>query len=130
MIDRDQLSDESAHRSPDDVRGLDVQGIEHADGVVGHVVECVGRPRLACEHAGDVRLPNRLELGRESDVAIVVADDVEAALDQLVDEAVIPGDELGAEAHDQQQRRVLLVAVDLVLDLETVGLQSSHALQS
>ena len=126
MIDRDKLRDETAHRRADDVRRRDVEGVEHARGVVRKVVERVRRLRVASVRSGDVGRPRGLHPGREAGVAIVVADDVEAALHQLVDEALIPRGELGAEAHDQQQRLVLWVSVDLVLDLETVGLQSCH----
>ena len=130
MLDRDQLRDEPAHRRADDVRRRDVERIEYAGGVVGQVVERVRRLRVARVCGGDVGRPRGLHLGREAGVAIVVADDVEPALDQLIDEALIPRDELGAEAHDQQQRPALRVPVGLVLELDAVGLQSRHPLQS
>src|SRR5581483_7718835 len=42
VVDRDQLRDEAAHRRADDVRGRDVQRVEHAHRVVGEVVKRVG----------------------------------------------------------------------------------------
>ena len=63
MADGDELRDEAAHRRADDVRRRQVERVEEAGGVVGHVVERV--------EAGG--------LGRQADVAVVVADDAEAA---------------------------------------------------
>ena len=127
VLDRDQLCDEPAHRRADDVRRRDV---ERRQARTGLGEQRVRRLRVARVRRGNVGRACGLHPGREAGVAIVVADDVEAAFDELVDEAFIPCDELGAETHDQQQRLVFWVAVDLVLDLETVGLQSRHRLQS
>ena len=47
------------------------------------------------------------QVRRAPDVAVVVADDVEAAVGELPAERVGPADHLRAEAHDEQQRRIL-----------------------
>ena len=65
------------------MRGRDAERVEQADGVVGHVVERVRRLRIAAERGGDVRQARRLHLGGQAEVAVVEADDVEAALDEL-----------------------------------------------
>ena len=48
---RHRLHDHAAHRDADDVRGLDAEVVEQAEGVAGQVVERVRRPR-ACGARG------------------------------------------------------------------------------
>ena len=84
---------------------------QQAGGVVGHVGERVllgggsgARPAAASPGGWHV------DRGRAPDVAVVEADDVEAAPGELVAEVVGPADQLHAEAHDEEQRRVVRVA--------------------
>ena len=67
------------------------------------------------------RHPGRLDLGRAADVAVVEADDAEAALGQQRAEALVPGDHLRRQAHHQQQRLAVGVAHLLVAELDPVG---------
>ncbi len=55
-------------------------------------------------------------MGRAADVAIVEAHHEKTALGELLAEVLLPGDHLGAEAHDQQRRRIGGVAVGLVAE--------------
>ena len=61
-----------------------------------------------------------LELGRQPGVAVVVADDEEPAVDERLAELDGPGDQLGAQAHHEQERLVTGVAEGLVADLDPV----------
>ena len=65
--------------------------------------------------------PGRVELGRVADVAVVEADDAEAALGQQRAELLVPGDHLRRQAHHQQQRLAVGVAHLLVGELDPVG---------
>ena len=101
-----------------------------ADGVGGHVGQAVGRPRparpgAAARNGGEEVAADVVELGGQADVAVVVADHAEAAVDEGVAELDGPGDELGAEAHHEQQRLAARVAVGLVAELDPVGLWRS-----
>jgi hypothetical protein len=100
------------------VRLLDAEVIEHADAVAGHVGERVGRAAVTLEQLQQARRGLVLEMRRAADVAVVVADHVEPALGQLPAEVVVVGDHLGAEAHDQQHRRVPGIAEGLEADLD------------
>ena len=117
-----RLGDHPAHRDADDVRAVDAEVVEHADAVVGHVAEGVGRARLvAQEELLDGRRAVVLEVGRAADVAVVVADDEVAAGGELLAERVGPAEHLRAEAHHQQHRRVRRVPERLEADLEVVA---------
>ncbi len=48
-----------------------------------------------------------VEAGRQAAVAVVVADDVVPAGRQPGAQGVVPGDELGGEAHDEEEGRVV-----------------------
>src|SRR5439155_19764779 len=66
------------------------------------------------------------EVTGQAAVAIVEAHDVKAAAGDLAAELVLPEDHLRAQAHDQQQRRMLRVAERLVLDADAVGIEVRH----
>src|SRR5829696_6119334 len=57
-----------------------------------------------------------IEVGRAADVAVVEADDIEAALGELVAEVLVPGDHLRRQSHDQHDRRVVGIAQGLVAE--------------
>ncbi len=126
MIDGHQLGDESAHRCADHVRGSDAQGVEQADAVVGHVVERVSRLSTARERCHHIRLAGAFHLRRETDVSVVVANDMETAGGELLAEVLFPADHLGTEAHHEQERRVLWIPKRLELDVDPVGSRSWH----
>ena len=56
-----------------------------------------------------------------ADVAVVEADDAEAALGQQRAELLVPGEHLRRQSHHQQQRLAVGVAHLLVGDLDAVG---------
>ncbi len=51
---------------------------------------------------------------------------MEASIHELVAEALRPGDELAAQAHDQQQRLAVRLTEGLVAELHTVGRHHRH----
>ncbi len=127
MVDRNQLRDETSHRRTDDVRGFDAEGVEQSDSIVGHVIQAVCRFRVAAKRSRHVRGARRLHSCGQAGVAIVVADDVEAAGRELLAEVLFPAEHLGAEAHHEQERCVFRIPKRLVLDVDPVGSRSWHA---
>ena len=92
LLDGHRLHDHAAHRGADDVGGADAEHVEQAGGVGGHVGERVGHlERLAGRRPWRTRsmtsMRTVVEVGRPADVAVVEADDAEAAVDEAVDEA-------------------------------------------
>ena len=84
---REDLRDHAAHRRTDDVRLFGLQMVEQGLGVVRHVDERVRnravRPKKWRTTRGTANLRAlAVELGRQADVAVVVADDAEAAVDR------------------------------------------------
>ena len=127
MSDRHLLGDHPAHRGAHDVRRVDPEGVEHADGIVRHVGERVGRfDRLAChgcaEQGHHVGLAGLVEPGRQADITVVEPDHVVARTGEESAEVFGPHDQLGAQAHDQEHRRIRRVAELLDLDVDSVGL--------
>jgi hypothetical protein len=121
MFDRSALDDHPAHRGANQVSRLDPEMIHQADGVIGHVAEVVGRGATVADgHRQHIRHPRRLDPARAADVAVVEADDAEAALGQRRAELLGPGDHLGRQAHHQQQRLAVRVAHLLVAELDPV----------
>lgn len=59
-----------------------------------------------------------------ADVAIVEADHAKAVRGQLFAEGVVPMDHLRSEPHDQQQRLGIVVAENLVADIDAIGAES------
>jgi hypothetical protein len=115
------LRDHPPHRGADDVGGVDAEVVHQADRVGGHVAEQVGGAAAAAEHHVDPgRHPSRLDLGRAADVAVVEADDAEAALGQGRAEFLVPGQHLRGQAHHQQQRLAGGVAHLLLGELDPV----------
>ena len=113
------------------MRLVDAERIEQADRIGRHVVQEIGCLDLLPFHgrlqrAGNVGHAPLAEVGGEAAVAIVEADDVEAARRQALEQRVRPDGELRAQAHHQQQRRIALVAGGLVFDLDAVRLDLGH----
>ena len=106
-MDRQRLHDHPSHGGAGHVRGRDAVRVEHAHGVRGHVVQGVGRRA-------------DFETGRLARVAVVVADHVPPAVDDRLDEVLLPVDALRARAHDEEQRRVRRVAEVLGPDVDAV----------
>ena len=102
--------------------GLDVEVVEQADRVVGHVRERVGGTTDA---PGDELASGRRrrvgEVRRAAAVAVVEADDMEAAAGEPLAELLGPGDHLEAQPDDEQQGGVARVAERLVAELDPAG---------
>ena len=62
-----------------------------------------------------------IELRRQADIAIVKTNDAKTFVDQKLAKRVGPQDHLYGEAHDEQNRRVILVAKRLIVDRYFVG---------
>ena len=76
---RERLGDHPAHRDADEVRGPELERVDQAGGVVGHVVERVLLGVEAAAHRAGPRSGGRSRgVPRAADVAVVEADDVEA----------------------------------------------------
>ena len=125
---REDLGDHAAHRGSDDVCAVDAQMVQQRGGVVGHVLERVDRrAALADIRAGHSRQQRRTgvaagHLGRQADVAVVVADDAQTLVDELLAETLAPQQQLRAESHDEQDCGVVRIAHVLVEDVELAGL--------
>ena len=100
--DADDLRDHAAHRRADDVGRLDAFGVEDGQRVVRHLIERVG-PRRA---AG---VPDTAVVGREAPVVPAERHPLER-----------PAAGIGAEALDQEDRRAVPAAPDVVEDLDAV----------
>ncbi|MHC2691377.1 hypothetical protein ACVME9_003868 [Bradyrhizobium liaoningense] len=60
-------------------------------------------------------------MARLADVPVVEADHAEAARRELLAEPIVPMDHLRPEPHDQQQRLGIVIAEDLVADVDAIG---------
>ena len=103
------------------MRPRDAERVEHAQGVRGHVGKRVGRAHrqpheVAQGRDRDVGDAQLVEAVAQAGVAVVEADDAQAARQQPLDELLGPARELHAQAHHEQDRR--RVARTGVLDLE------------
>jgi hypothetical protein len=130
VLGGDDLGDRAAERGADDVRLCDAEGVEQTDAVGGHVGEAVGGvDRFAgTQEAADRRDAGRVEFARQAAVAVVEADDAEAARDERLAQFDRPAAELCAEPHDQQDGRRAAVAEGFVFDLQLVGGDLGHDL--
>ena len=123
---RHALRDHAAHAGTDHVRLPHAQRVEHAQRVLRHLAQRVGRAQAQAEllaqqgqhQAGRAQLVKAL---RQAGVAVVVADHAVAGRRQRLHQCVGPGDELHAQAHDQQHGRAGAARV-LHLDLDLAGL--------
>ena len=115
------LGDHPAHRDPHDVGGGELERVEQARGVGGHVAEGV----LAGTEAAGHELPDLRgaagEVGRVPGIAVVEAHHVEAPLHELGAEVRVPSHHLHAQPHDQEERRVGRVAEGLVAERDSAA---------
>ena len=107
------------------MRRVDPEGVEHADGVICHVGEGIGRLDWPAghgifEHGLHVGDSGPVEPGRQADVTVVEPDHVVAGIGELATEFLGPHDHLGTQAHDQEHRRIRRVAELLDLDVQSV----------
>jgi hypothetical protein len=129
VLDGHGLGDHPAHRHAEHVGPVDAEGVEHGDGVGGHVGQQVGHRRRL---ARGQRLPHgphvdRLaHVRRQPGVAVVEAHDVHAPVDERGAEVGAPADHLAAEPVDQQQRRVGRIPERLVVDLDPGARGNRH----
>ena len=115
----DRLGDHAAHRDADDVGAVDAEVVEQADAVGGHLGQAVGGGALvAADDLAEGRHRGAREDRRAPDVAVVVADDVEAAAGEVRAEVLVPAEHLRAQAHDEQHGGVGRVAEGLEADLD------------
>ncbi len=112
------------------MRGIDAQRVEEADGIGGHVVEAIRRLRIAGQCGPHIRWACDIQVRGEARIAIVESDDMECPAGELGAEVVVPRDQLGTEARDEQDGRVNRIAGGFVLDVDTVGSRPWHEVQS
>ena len=119
MLDRERLGDHPAERRADDVRRFDPERVQQTGRVGRHVGERVRALRdLARERSRHRAGRSVGEDRRAPGVAIVEADDPKAlGRDQLA-ELVGPQDHLRAQAHDHEQRRIVVPPELLPAQLE------------
>ena len=100
---------------------LDAERVHESDGVVGHVVQGVGNvgplPGHDLRHQrASVGRRQVLKMGRLADVAVVEPDDAKPLRGQPLAERLRPGDELGGEAHDEQNERIAVKSEAFIFD--------------
>ena len=132
MVDRDQLRDHAAHRGADDMGALRPERIDKSDRVIGHVVERVGNVRPLPRHhlrhqRARVRRRQGSEMSRLAGVAVVEPDHPKALAGKPSAKRLRPQDELGGEAHDQQDERIAVPPEALVFDVDSVGSDLRHS---
>ena len=103
---------------------IDAEVVEQRRGVVGHVLQRVGRRAgHSEERAGHPRQQRRPgvvfgQLAGQPDVAVVEADHPQTLVDHLLAELRAPEDHLRTQAHDQQHGRISRIAHVLVVDVD------------
>jgi hypothetical protein len=73
-----------------------------------------------------MRFAERIAFAGQADIAVVVANHVIAGLGEAFAEGVRPQDELAAEPHDQQDRRVFGASESFVFDAKAIGHRLRH----
>ncbi|KPX78779.1 hypothetical protein ALP66_05728 [Pseudomonas amygdali pv. photiniae] len=142
------LGNHAAHARAKNVKLANLQGVHQAQGIIGHIGQRIRRrdrqAQLVAQHfKGQVGLGWLLHPGRQTDVAIVVANHPVALLTQRNHNLVRPMNQLPAKAHYQQQGRVGLTADALIgnsylfkvsmlyrnIDITTIGRKRRQAAQ-
>ncbi len=103
------LRDHAAHGGADDVGLGNAQRVQHAERIVGHVLHAVGwvdgqaQAMLdrGQQHVGRTQMVKVLT---EANVAVVQPNDAMACVHQALHQRARPGDQLHAQAHDEQHR--------------------------
>ncbi len=103
----------------DQMDSLELEVVDQSKRVRGHVVERVDGGTGQPDHPRR-NVDAAPELGRQPDVTIVEADDVEAPLGEHPAELRVPGEHLHAEAHDEEDRLRLRIAEVVVAELDPV----------
>ncbi len=104
------------------MRARNSETIEQRDRVRRHVAQRIGRDDLLAAHLlhdeiGEIDLHRHVDSRRAADVAIVESNHAIAARRKPLAERIVPQNHLGAQAHDQQDRRRAAVAERLVAEL-------------
>jgi hypothetical protein len=102
--DRHRLGDHPAHRHAADVRGLEPQVVEEAEGVVGQVGQGVRHAHPAAGRGPEERGSSHPAdaAARAAGIAVVEADHVEAATGEHPAQLVVPPGHGPAQPHHQQ----------------------------
>ena len=108
------------------------QRIEQANRIIGHIGDVIGQPRpqpeQACEHyLWQIGLAGLVKMGRQANIAVVMADHVITARHQRIDQFDRPAGQLHSQSHDQQHRRVRRIAEGFVFDLDAIGSDFRHS---
>ena len=105
--ERHALGNHAAHADTHHMRLVNMQGVQHAYGVVGHVLQRVGRPRTETQPVfhtfpHQIRRPELVEVLAEADVAVVEVHHPKTGIHQALHHRRRPRDQLHAQAHDEQ----------------------------
>src|SRR5207253_1828886 len=109
MTQRELLCDRAAHGDPDNAYGSEIERLEQAGVVIGHLAGGVGAGRRA-------RSPDTPVVDGNAAIALLVRGDMR-----------LPGRAVGTKAHEQKQR--LAVAMFGVGELDAVGCDSRPGAQ-
>ena len=125
------LGDHPAHGSSDHVGPLMPQSADQGGTIGGHVGEQIGDVGLLTgSHGGidlgHVRRTVFVQLARQSDVAIVIADHLIAAPGQVFDHGHRPRGHLRTQAHNQQHGLAGRRAVNVIFQRDAVSGDLRH----
>ena len=98
--------------------GIPAQRIQHRHGVVGHVLDPVGRGGMTDERLEPAGVPGLGEVRRQADITVIKAGHAEPAAGEGRHERVRPHQHLHPGAADQQQRLAAWSAGGLVGELD------------
>ena len=109
----------------------DAERVHKPDGIVGHVIERIGNVWPSSGHhlrkqRARVRSCFAGEMGRLANVAVIEPDDPKFLRRQSLAERVRPEDQLGAEAHDEQDQRVAVASEAFIFDVDSIGSDLRH----
>ena len=126
VVQSQLLGNHAAHRSAADMSAFQAQRGEDAGRIVGHVAEAVGAAHRPAGQPlqrgqGQIGRPQPVEILAQADVPVVEADDPKALVQHLLHQPPMPGCQLHAQAHDQQQRLTRRLAQVFDLDRDAVG---------
>jgi hypothetical protein len=120
MLQGRNLGDHPAHRHTDEVGGVDAEGVEHADGIGGHVPD-------------PVRRTGPVDVGGQPDVPVVELHDPVPGSDEALDQLTWPPQHRRPASHHQEHRHPVRSAQLLVPQRHSVGVhisRSHHAIPS
>ncbi len=118
MAGGERLGDHPAHRGADEMGAVDADPVEEAGRVGRHLGQRVARRPGQPERPRDHVRRAAADFRREADVAVVEADDLVTAVDELPAEVLVPGEHLHPEPHHEQDRRVGRIPEGLVGELD------------